>query len=143
MRASQVPGKPECLCDFILNLEDGAQFTIPQMQKVCKVSWHTCNNFINRFDGRFKPRRVKRSDGLGKPYIYQLPMGHKLKSPVDIDHPEKYTESKEYIDSDSKKVKVLKILFPNGIKPKEYSNFVAAVELLIGLNDLVWDIDME
>ena len=116
MKSDQVPKTPICLHDFILVLEDGGKFTIPQMQKFSKerqgnangFSWHTCNSFINRFDPRFRPKRISRSFGPGKPFIYQIPMSgpaevrakkyrmKRVSSPVDIDHPELYTESEEY-----------------------------------------------
>ena len=167
MKSDQVPKTPVCLHEFILDLEDGGKFTIPQMQKFSKerqgykngFSWHTCNNFIMRFDPRFRPKRISRSFGPGKPFIYQIPMSgpaevrtkkyrmKRVSSPVDIDHPEKYTESEEYknqmkngiLDSDSRKVKILKILFPNGVEPKEYSNFLEAIEFLSRMNDVIWD----
>ena len=158
MKLDQIPNTPACLQNFIFSLDDGAKFTIPQMQQYSigadgnkkKLSWHTCNNFIMRFDPRFRPKRVGRSPGLGKPFIYQIPMSgsaevrakkyrmKRVSSPVDIDHPEKYPID-GILDSDSRKVKILKILFPNGVEPKEYSNFLEAIEFLSRMNDVIWD----
>lgn len=72
MKSDQVPKTPQTLHEFIMNLEDGTTFTIPDMRKHTGYSWHTCNNFIKKWPQQFRPSIVGRRDGLGRPWVYKL-----------------------------------------------------------------------
>ena len=177
MKYDQIPKTPSVLFAFIEDLKDGATFTIPDMRKATGVSWHTCNHFIQSFNPRFKPSIIGRGKGLGRPFVYKLlsngpgimkppatvQVGVRAKkyrmkrvsSPVDIDHPELYTESEEYknrmteiglVREDdgwnllpgARKINALKALFPNGVLPEQYAELFGIVEFIERVSTSLW-----